>query len=487
MKRLFLWIVAGLAVICATGCSNGYTERIEELKARTDSLEAQCNRLNASLSSVSRIIRAIDEADLITGIEDIREGNNVIGYRIKFLSGSPITIYNGNDGLVPYVGTKQDSDGSIYWTIRYGTNGAVDWLLDDQGEKVLAVGEIPYLSIKEDMWQYTFDGKNWVELGPAKGEDADSMFREVDVSDELFVVFHLSDGTSLTVPRYDTYRKLLEDVSAVNDAIAAQKHFLEMTVESAVFIVSVEDEIVQGVRTGVKVSLSDGNSFVIKDCLNYPVPIVLAEVDTTDGVHYWSCRYEDGGNPFWITDSQGNRVKAVQYQSGDMPIVSARMNGEDGNYYWYVTYRGESRFVTDAEGKRIAVADGSAFAADTQQYRLFESVTYDEDCLELVLRNGGEPIRIMRQFAVILESETLTEKTLKVNEGESVTVTYKATGAQVKDVVAITEGKIDVSVDLVSGEFTVSKKSSEPGAVSLIFTFDGENSTNTRFIKLMVQ
>lgn len=487
MKRIFLWLIAGLTAFCAADCSNGYTERLEELKERTANLEAQIERLNSSLSSVSKIIKAIEDEDLITGIADIKEGSKVIGYTIKFLYGSPITVYNGVDGLVPYVGTKQDSDGSIYWTIRCGTDGATDWLLDGQGEKVLAVGEIPYLDIKNDMWQYTFDGKTWVELGPAKGEDADSMFSKVDISDELFVVFQLSDGTSLTIPKYDAYLKLLEDVSSVNEAIAAQKHFLETTVGEAVFIVSIEDEMDGEVRTGVKVSLSDGTSFVIKDCIKYPVPIVLAEKDTTDGVWYWSCRYDDGGNPFWITDSQGTRVKALQFETEDMPVVSVRMNEEDGNYYWYVTYPGGARFVTDTDGNKMAVADSSAFAADSLQYRIFDSLTYDENCLELVLRDGGDTIRIMRQFAVTLESEALAGKTLTVGAGESVKVKYTATGAQVKDVVAIAEGNVSVSVDLDSCEFTVSRNSSEPGAVSLIFTFAEENSTNTRFIKLTVQ
>lgn len=488
MKRILLWIVAGLTVFCTAGCNNDYSKRIEELKAKADSLEVQCNRLNASLSSVSKIINAIQENDLITETAEIKEGGKVIGYKINFVSGSPITVYNGADGLVPYVGTKQDTDGSIYWTVRYGTDGSVDWLLDDQKRKVLAVGDIPYLDIKDDMWQYTFDGKTWLDLGPAKGTDADSMFREVDVSDELFVVFHLADGMTLTIPKYDAYRQLLEDVSSANEAIAAQKHFLETMFGSAVYIVSLEDDIVNGTRTGVKVSLSDGSSFVIKDCLKYPVPIVLAEKDTTDGVFYWTCRYEgERGEPFWLTDSDGNRVKAQQYESGDMPVVNVRMNEEDGNYYWYLTYPDGGHFLTDTDGKKIAVADSSAFAADSQQYKLFESLTYDEDCLELVLREGGEPIRIMRQFAVTLESDDLTGKTLEIEDGQSAVVAYEATGAQVENVVAITEGNISVSVDLEECEITVSKNGSGSGAVSLIFTFAGMNSTNTRFVKLKVQ
>lgn len=487
MKRIFLWIIAGLTVFCTAGCNNDYSGRIEELKAKADSLAAQCSRLNSSLSSVSRIIRAIDENDLITGVDEIVEGGEVVGYRINFESGSPITVRNGSNGLVPYVGTKQDSDGSIYWTICYGKNGSVDWLPDNQGNKVLAVGEIPYLDVKDNKWRYTIDGKNWVELGPSKGEDADSMFSKVvSNKDSLYVVFKLADGNELRIPKKEAYEQLLDSVELANEQIRAQRLVLEAMFDGAIYIVSLEEQFKDTVKTGVKVSLSNGSSFVIRDWVKSPVPVVLAEKDTTDNVYYWTCRYADE-DFVWLTDSTGTRIRAVSGSMGEIPVVSIRKESSDGNYYWYVTSSGKGSFVTDTKGNKINVATGGAFAADSQQYKLFESLTYDEDCLELVLREGGEPIRIMRQFAVTLESDDLIGKTLEIEDGQFAVVAYKATGAQVENVVAITEGNISVSVDLEDCEITVSKNGSGSGAVSLIFTFAEAHSTNTRFIKLKVQ
>lgn len=484
MKRIFLWIIAGLTVICSAGCNNDYVRRIEELNAKADSLKEMCDRLNSSLSSVSRIIRAIDENDLITGVEEIKEDGEVIGYRINFESGSPITVCNGAKGLVPYVGTKQDSDGSIYWTICYGKNGSVDWLLNDQGEKVLAVGEIPYLDVKDNKWRYTIDGKNWVELGPSKGEDADSMFsRVVSNKDSLYVVFKLTDGNELRIPKKEAYEQLLDSVELANEQIRAQRLVLESMFDGAVYIVSLEEQSKDNVKTGVKVSLSNDSSFVIRDWVKSPVPVVLAEKDTADNVYYWTCRYADEAF-VWLTDSEGNRIRAVG-SMGEIPVVSIRKES-DGNYYWYVTWSGEGSFVTDTEGRKINVATGGAFAADSLQYDFFKSVSYDDDSLELVLKDGTR-VRMMRQFAVTLTSDALSEKTLTINDGKSVELSFTATGAQIKDVVAITEGNLAVAVDILHSKCTVTKKGSEGGSVSLIFTFAGENSTNTKFIKLKVQ
>lgn len=478
-RRIFLWIIAVLTVFCAAGCNNGYTERLEELKARADSLEAECLRLNSSLSSVSRIIKAIQEADLITGIEDIKEGNNVIGYRINFVSGSPITIYNGIDGLVPYVGTKQDSDGSIYWTIRYGTDGQVDWLLDDKGRKVLAVGEIPYLAVKDNMWRYTIDGKNWIELGPSKGEDADSMFSEVvNNRDSLYVVFKLADGNELRIPKKEAYEQLLESVELTNEQIKAQKLVLEAMFDGAVYIVSLEDQFEGTVKTGVKVSLSNGGSFVIRNWVKSPAPVVLAEKDTADNVYYWTCRYADE-DFVWLTDSEGNRIRAVSGSVGEIPAASIKRDS-DGNYYWCVTCSGEDGFIRYP----------GAFAADSLQHGFFKSVSYDDDSLELVLEDGTE-VSMMRQYAVTLTSSPDTAldvrtKTLKIAEGGSAELSFSATGAQIKDVVAIAEGNLDAAV-ASPDKCTITRKGSEGGAVSLIFTFAEVNSTNTKFIKLTVQ
>ena len=335
MKRIFLWIIASLTVFCATGCSADLQEKLDDLKARTARLEEQCLQFNDNLIALSGIIRAIENYDLVTDVTDIKENGKKVGYTIHFKHSAPVTIYDGKNGNAPFFGVKTDTDGSMYWTVRYGETGEMEWLLDADNKKVLAVGEIPYITIDDDVWRYTLDGKNWIDLGPARGEDADTMFRKVDLTDSLFVVFGMADGTSLKIPRNDAYTKLLADVKKANEDTEAQRILLQNMVGGAVYIVSVEDKLEGGKKVGVKVSLSDGTDFVINDWTGSSAPIVLAERDTSDGIYYWSCRYGDN-KPVWIIDSEGKKIKASDMVD-DVPVVSIEMSG--GNYYWYAVFR----------------------------------------------------------------------------------------------------------------------------------------------------
>ena len=484
MKKKFACVVAAVAFLSATGCIGDYREKIDELNALADDLEAQCTLFNSNLDAYSKIIQAVHDNDMITGVADIRnEKDEVTGYTISFVNRPSVSVYNGKDGKLPYVTAEKDAGSTdYYWKIQYGTDGSSEWLLDEKGEKVLAIWKTPIFSIENDIWKYSLDGgKTWMELGAARGENADSMFKEVDVSDSLFVVFNMSDGSVLRVPRYETYSALCDSVFKVNDNIMAQKILLDAMLGEAAYVVSVEDRLVDGHKTGVSVTLSNGSSFVISDWVKSPVPFVLAEKDTVDGIYYWTCRFADE-EAVWITDSDGRKIKAV----ASAPVVSIKEKA--GNYYWYVASGEEGHFVLDTDGNEIAVSGKNAFAADSVQYRAFKSVVYDEDCLEILLNNvENTPIRLMRQFAVTLSSAHLEGGVLTIPEKQYEAVSFSATGAEVRDVVVIKEGEVTADVDMEKNSIYITKMTSEGGSVSLLFTLSEKNSTNTRFIRLKVE
>ncbi len=485
MKLRITGVTAFLLLLSAVGCNGDLQEKLNELKERATSLEEQCIRFNGNLASLSGIIRAIQENDLITGVSSIKKDNAVIGYTITFQSAPPITVYDGEDGKAPYFNAKMDTDGSMYWTVRNGVDGQTDWLLDENGDKILAIGEIPFLSVRKDVWRYTIDGKTWIELGPAKGVDADTIFRKVDLSDSLFVLFHMSDGTVLKVPKYDAYKELLAAVSQANDGIKAQRAILETIFDDAIYIVSMEDIRTDGKKTGVKVSLSNGKSFEIKDWVQSDIPIVVAEKDESDGIFYWTCRYGDQ-TPVWITDADGKKIAALDTLY-DVPVVS--IERKDGRYCWYVKYRDEGHYLLDTGGNDLSLPEREAFAADSVQYSLFRSVTCNDDYLDLYLNNGeGTVVRLMRQYAVTLESSPypLTERTLSIPDGQADTVSYRVTGAKVRDIVVMEEGNLTAQPDIANGRIIINKVSGT-GAVSFLFTFSKTSSTNTKFIKLEVK
>ena len=205
-----------------------------------EALQQECEKLNSNIQALQTMIEAIQENDYVTSITPIYEGNVEIGYIITFSQSGSITIYHGKDGQdgedgkdgedgeTPFISVRQDTDGIYYWTL----NG--EWLLDDKGQKIKAVGEdgndgegsssgsdgtngkdgkdgvTPQLKIEEGKWYVSYDnGESWHELGQAtgdpgtpgpEGEKGESFFNSV-TQDEHYLYLVLADGTAITIPK----------------------------------------------------------------------------------------------------------------------------------------------------------------------------------------------------------------------------------------------------------------------------------------------
>jgi outer membrane murein-binding lipoprotein Lpp len=176
MKKLF-YIILSLCIL-AGGCQK-YDDTelrsdIDDLKERVQNLESLCQNLNKDIVALKALVEALQANDYIVSVTPNYEGSKETGYIITFGSGKSITIYHGSDGkdgedgATPVIGVRQDTDGVYYWTI----DG--EWLLDDSGHKVKAVGKdgvTPQLKIEDGMWYVSYDsGDSWHEVGPATGE-----------------------------------------------------------------------------------------------------------------------------------------------------------------------------------------------------------------------------------------------------------------------------------------------------------------------------
>ena len=197
-------------------------ESINDHESRISELEKICKEMNTNISSLQKLVNALQNNDYITNVSPVKDGGDVIGYVIDFSSGESITIYHGKDGkdgqdgapgkdgqngengadgkdgqdgATPIIGVKQDVDGVYYWTL----NG--DWLLDDNGNKVKAEGKdgqdgsngssgsngkdgqdgsdgkdgvTPQLKIEDGYWYVSYDnGANWTQIGKATGDKGD--------------------------------------------------------------------------------------------------------------------------------------------------------------------------------------------------------------------------------------------------------------------------------------------------------------------------
>ena len=291
MKKLLLLFSAALTMLFV-GCTQFDDSRIwdaideledlyDDLDGRVEDLEEACEKMNTNIEALQTLVAALQNNDTITTIAPIKQGDKVVGYTITFSKSEPITIYHGNDGkdgangadgqdgangtdgkdgkdgYTPKIGIAKDVDDVYYWTL----DG--EWLLDDNGNKIKAVGTdgkdgedgedgangkdgqdgvngkdgqdgqngkdgvTPKLEIRDGYWYISYDnGLTWDKLGKATGEDGkdgadgedgkdgedgtngtdgqdgkdgDSLFQSV-TWDEEYAYFTLSDGTVIKIP-----------------------------------------------------------------------------------------------------------------------------------------------------------------------------------------------------------------------------------------------------------------------------------------------
>ena len=220
MKRFLLSVVLA-TTLTLTSCQfddsdiwdkfGEMEESIHDHEQRISALEELCKQMNTNIEALQTLVNALEKRDYVTNVSEVRSNGEVIGYTISFASSDTITIYNGKDGkdgqdgYTPQIGVMKDTDGIYYWTI----DG--EWLLDDNGNKIKAVGEdgrdgqdgtdgtngsngsngqdgqdgedgtdgrdgvdgiTPRLKIENDYWYVSYDeGATWIELGRATGED----------------------------------------------------------------------------------------------------------------------------------------------------------------------------------------------------------------------------------------------------------------------------------------------------------------------------
>lgn len=229
--------------------------------------------MNSNIEALRALIEAMEGGNYITKVEPIEENGVVVGYTISFAEGDPITIYHGKDGedgkdgangtgggAAPQIGIKQDTDGAYYWTL----DG--EWLFDDNGNKVKAVGVdgedgadgkdgedgiTPELKIENDYWYISYDnGASWTELGKAKGEDGQdgqdgqggqggsSLFKSV-TQDDNYVYFTLSDNSVITIAK-SVELSIEFDLSAVGEVTINTEVEVPFAVASASESVDIE-------------------------------------------------------------------------------------------------------------------------------------------------------------------------------------------------------------------------------------------------------
>ncbi len=423
MKRILTAFGILVLLLFAAGCEDPYADKLDEIQNRIYDLEDAIDKLNSNLASLQALVKVIQNRDMITGITEIKSGNTVTGYKINFVKHESITITNGQDGLKPLVSSRQDpSDGNYYWSVQYG-DGATEWLLGPDGSRMLSIGLLPYVTVRDNKFYYTVDFENWIELGKANGEDADQMFKSIEILYD-YVIFHLSNGEDLKIPTYATYLTLKEAFVAVNDNVEAQKILIDADIDSLVYINSLQPIIAGSDTVGLSVSLSNGKSFRIHDWTASLTPSIFMKRGA-DGKYYWA--YSIGDAPVqWLLSSDGKLVPAIS-DAVEVPLVSVTRD-EDGQYYWTVTLGGESEYL------RYPVEGGWQPHAVDSVKRVFQDVRNYSDSLVVQVDDSTRFV-LPKQFSVKLTDAAgrdidRTLEMVELPEGDETVLHYTIYGSQ---------------------------------------------------------
>ena len=383
---------------------------IDKINQRIDSL---CNAVNTNIASLQTIIDVMQDNDYVDSITPIVEGGETVGYEIVFTQSGSVKIYHGKKGETghtPIVGVQQAEDGRWYWTI----DG--EWLLDGEGDKVLAEaidgidgekgeeGITPKLEVRDNYWYISYDnGATWVQLGKATGEngkDGDSMFKSISYNDD-YVELVLADGkTVIKIPTWASHMLLVDEIAKINSNISAIQAAIE-ALESNDYVqkvTPVKDEdgnvigyTLQFAFTGDVTIFhgedgkdgedgEDGKDGVDgEDGKDGYTPVIGAR-QHPDGIWYWTVDGE------WLLDTNGNRVKTTGDKGADGTIgITPELKIEDD--YWYVSYDKGQTWTKLGKAKG---EDGAAGSAGTAGDAFFKGVNVTEDYVTFTLADGTE-------------------------------------------------------------------------------------------------
>ena len=385
-------------------------------------LKEQCEEMNKNISAVQQILDALQNNDYVTSVQHIVENGETIGYTIYFSKSGAVTIYhgengidgvdgedgadgaNGKDGHSPVVGVRQDSDGIYYWTL----DG--EWLLDDNGNKIKAIGAdgkdgvdgddgtngedgvdgiTPQLKIEDEYWYISYDnGSTWNKLGKATGEDGkdgqngtngDAFFKSVDTANNNYVVLILIDGTEIKIPTWYAFEELQVLCNQMNTNISSLQTIVA-ALQNNDYITSITPIMDNGETIGYTINFSKSGAITIYHGKNGDngtdghSPQIGVKQDT-DGVYYWALDGE------WLLDDAGSKVKAVGIDgiNGTNGIDGITPQLKIENDFWYISYDNGTSWTQLDKASGEDGEDGDSF---------FKTVTQDEQNVYFILTDG---------------------------------------------------------------------------------------------------
>lgn len=201
-KRKLLTIAASVLAMAACGNIDDLEERVDKIENRVAALEKVAETINGNIKA----LQAIASGQAINSVEE-KDG----AYILNLSNGQTITLNQGNVGVGKAPVMSVDKDG--YWMVDYQDGKGAIYLTDDEGQKIVAVGQngiTPMFGVSEDgYWTVSYNGgESFAPVLDVKGEKVkavagssteDSYFAGVEYDNESLVLT-LKNGEQYKVP-----------------------------------------------------------------------------------------------------------------------------------------------------------------------------------------------------------------------------------------------------------------------------------------------
>ena len=475
MKRIIISSILVLALF--TGCTREIRERVEKLDEHLTELETQLEQQNQNIVSLHTLFQAVRSRDFITGITQL-EGN--AGYAVHFNRLGDIVIYHGTDAHVPRVGIKRNpSDGNYYWTIQYG-NGEAEYIINDTGNMVSAVGMVPLLKIENGKFYISYDNRaSWQYLGEADGVNGDSIFKNIRATQD-YVLF-ITEEEEFKVPTNSLAQSLYQNALMANQNLSALSTSIDLLAAGSIYVVSVNDVIIDDKVAYSEIKLSNGESYLVHDYVDENVPMIIPEMGELDSVYFWAYYFPDGTLE-WIRDKRGHRMPATGVNV-EIPVVKPLLDTTDHIYYWNAIAAGDTTKILDQNGNKVMAS------SSTGEFAVFKGINNNNpEYLQLTLANGTV-IKIPKIYTISFVD--VTGDRIKMAAGASKDVKYKVYGADASARYDLaTQGSLTVTLTprtgaVGEGTMTVRTGADFTGKGKVLLVVSAANSSNKTMTKIL--
>lgn len=328
MKR-FIYATMCIVSLCLGGCEYDDAEvwdAINDQEERIAALEEWQKTVNENIAALQAIVNG---NDYITSVEELKEGDEVIGYTINFYRQGEVTIYNGKDGEVPVIGVTEGEDGRWYWTVngelmedadgnpvcasgKDGEDGEDGEDGQDGADGTSSSGVTPVIKLGSDLGddynQYASylsidGGKTWTQMNVTLNWDGSILEAIYDYGEYYYFQFsqdQWGNTQGISIPKYGT---------------------------ALIFFYSEgDDNWATGIANG-KQAVSKGKSFTIR-------------VQNYDNGGEWTCDVvnSEGGEPSsWSFTRNGDILECASAPEGSVTLKFTYVGSDNSVTYYQIT------------------------------------------------------------------------------------------------------------------------------------------------------